>query len=68
MVLMTDGVLDALEQNHYEDAMCRFLSGLNEQNPKEIADSLLQFVLHCSGGHVEDDMTIVVVGIWENAV
>ena len=68
VVLMTDGVLDALEQNHYEDAMCRFLSGLNEQNPKEIADSLLQFVLHCSGGHVEDDMTIVVVGIWENAV
>ena len=68
VVLMADGVLDALEQNHYEDAMCRFLSGLNEQNPKEIADSLLQFVLHCSGGHVEDDMTIVVVGIWENAV
>lgn len=68
VVLMTDGVLDALEQNHYEDAMRQFLSGLDEQNPKEIADSLLQFVLHCSGGHVEDDMTIVVVGIWENAV
>lgn len=66
VVLMTDGVLDALEQNHYEDAMCHFLSGMNEQNPKEIADKLLQFVLHCSGGRVADDMTIVVVGIWEN--
>lgn len=68
VVLMTDGALDALEQNQYEEAMCQFLEGLDEQNPKEIADRLLQFILHCSGGHVPDDMTVVVAGIWENAV
>lgn len=66
-IMMTDGVLDALEQNNYEKAMCQMLSGMQEQNPKEIADKLLQFVLHCSGGRIQDDMTIVVVGIWENA-
>ncbi len=67
IIMMSDGVLDALEENNYEEVMCKVISGLQEQNPKEIADKILQFVLHCSGGHVQDDMTIVVVGIWENA-
>lgn len=66
LILMTDGVLDALEQNNYEEAMCQMIGGLQEQNPKEIADKLLQFVLHCSGGRIQDDMTIVVIGVWEN--
>ncbi len=67
IIMMSDGVLDALEGNNYEEVMCKVISGLQEQNPKEIADKILQFVLHCSGGRVQDDMTIVVVGIWENA-
>lgn len=67
VILMSDGVVDALEQNHYEEAMCQVISGMMERNPKEIADRLLQFVLHCSGGRIQDDMTIIVVGIWENA-
>lgn len=66
VILMSDGVLDALDKNNYEEIMCQVISGMQEQNPKEIADKLLQFVLHCSGGHVQDDMTIIVVGIWEN--
>jgi stage II sporulation protein E len=68
LILMTDGVLDALEKNNYEEAMCQMISGMQEQNPKEIADKLLQFVLHCSGGRIPDDMTIIVVGVWENSV
>lgn len=67
VILMTDGVQDALAQNNCEEAMRLVISGLGEQNPKEISDKLLQFVLRCSGGHVQDDMTIIVVGIWENA-
>lgn len=67
-ILMSDGVLDALEKNNYEEAMCQVIRTISEQNPKEIADRLLQFALHCSGGRVADDMTIVVIGIWSNAV
>jgi stage II sporulation protein E len=65
-ILMTDGVLDALKENHYEETMQQILSGISEQNPKEIAGRILQMVLHCSGGRIRDDMTIVVLGIWEN--
>lgn len=66
IIMMTDGVLDALKQNHYEETMRQIVASVNEQNPKEIARRILQFVLHCSGGHVEDDMTVLVLGIWEN--
>lgn len=66
VIMMTDGVLDALENNRYEEAMCRIISELQEENPKEIADKILQFALHCSGGRIADDMTILVVGVWDH--
>ncbi|MDR0949601.1 MAG: SpoIIE family protein phosphatase [Lachnospiraceae bacterium] len=67
LVMVSDGVLDVFTRNQYEEAVEHFLSGVQDQNPKEIADKLLQFVLHSGGGHIHDDMTILVVGIWENA-
>lgn len=68
VIMMTDGVLDALKQNRYEETMRQIIESIGEQNPKEIARRILQFVLHCCGGHIQDDMTVVVLGIWENAV
>ena len=64
--MITDGVLDALSEGNYDEIMCQYLSTLQEQNPKEIAEKLLQFVFHCSGGKIADDMTIIVLGIFEN--
>ena len=66
VVMLTDGVLDALENNRYEETMRQIIGSVKEQNPKEIARCILQFVLHCCGGHIQDDMTVLVLGIWEN--
>jgi stage II sporulation protein E len=66
LIMLSDGVLDALNQIQYEEAIEYMLSNMNDQNPKELADKLLQFVLHSSGCHIADDMTILVIGIWEN--
>lgn len=66
VIMMTDGVLDALEEYAYEEAMLDAIKGLKEQNPGEIAEKLLQMVLCCSGGRIRDDMTILVTGVWEN--
>jgi stage II sporulation protein E len=66
VVMLSDGVLDALDLNHYEEALEHYLSGIQDRNPGEMADKLLQFVLHCGGGRIPDDMTIIVAGIWEN--
>ena len=65
LILLSDGVLDGLEESGCEDAICEVISRLNTDSPKEMAETLLQYVLHQSKGHIRDDMTIIVVGVWE---
>ena len=64
--LFSDGIIDAMESDYKED-MGVLLSNLEQQNPKELAESILQQVLKKTGGRIRDDMTILVFGIWENA-
>lgn len=66
-ILVTDGVLEALGECDYEQKMCEFISCLEEQNPTQMAEKLLHLVLCASGGHIKDDMTIIVMGMWENS-
>lgn len=66
LIMMTDGVLDALSGHDYEETMKRAISALTELNPGEIAEKLLQTVLCLSGGQIRDDMTVLVAGVWRN--
>ena len=64
LVMMTDGVLDMLEDG--EERMAELLSGIEEQNPQEIAEKILSYAICASGGRIRDDMTILVLSFWEN--
>ena len=66
LIMMTDGVLDAIEESDCEEIMAETIRNLPERNPQEMAELLQQFILRSCGGHILDDMTIMVVGIWEN--
>ena len=66
VILMTDGVPDAFSQDNYAEILEEYLSGLQEKSPGELAEKILEFALHACGGHVKDDMTVLVAGIWEN--
>ncbi|MCM1567956.1 MAG: SpoIIE family protein phosphatase [Roseburia sp.] len=66
LIMLTDGVLDVFSENNYEEAVCEQLSRMEEQNPQEIAEAILQMAIFLSGGHIKDDMTVLVAGIWEN--
>lgn len=66
IVIMSDGVVDAMEEFGYGEDMCQVISKLDLQSPREIAQTLLQYVIHRSRGSIRDDMTIIVVGVWEN--
>ena len=67
IILMSDGVLDALGECDYENAMEQAISELTEQNPGVIAERLLQLAIRAGKGHIRDDMTILVAGIWEKS-
>ena len=64
--MVSDGVVDAFEKEDYEDRISEVLAGIEDSNPGDIAERLLRIALRASGGRVHDDMTIGVIGIWEN--
>lgn len=65
--LLTDGIIDAMEESDYKEDLCEILGNLEHENPRELAEVLLQLVLRKTRGRIRDDMTILVFGIWENA-
>ncbi|MCL2717495.1 MAG: SpoIIE family protein phosphatase [Lachnospiraceae bacterium] len=65
IIMLSDGVLDALSQGIGEDMMSELISGTDLKNPKEIANAMLKFCIRQSKGKVRDDMTIIVLGIWQ---
>ena len=67
LFLMSDGVIDAFSGQGYEGAVCRAIGEMREQNPGELAEKLLRMALIAAGGRVRDDMTIAVIGVWENS-
>lgn len=67
LFMMSDGVVDAFSGQGYENAVCRVIAEMQEQNPGELAERLLRKALIAAGGRVRDDMTIAVIGVWENS-
>lgn len=64
VVMVTDGVMDALPVGEQEVIMKMIIQGTNLSNPKEMAHHILEQVLECSGELPLDDMTVMVVGMW----
>lgn len=64
VIMMTDGILDALPAEEQELLLQMIIEGTNINNPKELAHHVLEQVLECSGEVPLDDMTVLVIGIW----
>lgn len=64
VIMVTDGVMDALPVGEQDMLMKMIIEGTQSQNPKEVAHHILEQVLACSGEVPMDDMTVLVVSIW----
>lgn len=67
IILLSDGVVDAMNQGIGEAALPEVISRFQTKNPSELAGEILTYVLHQSKGEVRDDMTVLVTGFWETA-
>ena len=65
VIMVTDGVMDALPAKEQDTLMAEFIREANTVNPKELAHCLLGRVLEWSGEKPTDDMTIMAVGLWK---
>lgn len=64
VIMVTDGVMDALPVGEQEELMKQFIWEAGMVNPKEFAHHILGRVLEVSGEVPSDDMTVIAVGIW----
>ncbi len=65
IIMFSDGILDALSQGIGEDMLSEIIGSCNMENPGEIANYILNFCIHQCKGHIRDDMTVLVTGIWK---
>ncbi|MDD5805146.1 SpoIIE family protein phosphatase [Blautia sp. HCP3S3_H10_1] len=65
LIMMTDGVLDALPAMREEETMKEIIMDIHEETPKEMSRGILERVLGYSDYTARDDMTVLVAGMWK---
>lgn len=65
IVMISDGILDALSQGIGEDMLSELIGECDLENPGEMAGAILNFCIRQCKGHIRDDMTVLVTGIWK---
>ncbi|WP_138203408.1 stage II sporulation protein E [Haloimpatiens lingqiaonensis] len=66
VVMLTDGVIDYNNENvGKNDWVIKYLEKSNSNNPREIAEGLMEQSLKLSKGKVRDDMTVMVSKVYD---
>ncbi|MCM1121314.1 MAG: SpoIIE family protein phosphatase [Eubacterium sp.] len=68
VIMLSDGVLDALSQGIGEGILPEIIGKMDYSNPNEIANQILTYCLKQSNGKIRDDMTVLVTGVWDQTV
>ena len=64
LVMVSDGILDAFPGNHGEDKVQELILNETTDNAAEMAKNILEEVLKFRRRKAEDDMTVLVGGLW----
>ena len=65
VIMVSDGIVEGLAQSMCEDAVFEAVSAMKLEHPKKMANALLNFVIRQTGGRIRDDMSVIVIGLWE---
>lgn len=66
VVMVSDGVLEALPGDDKEQVLKEYLEETMGRNPQEMAEEILEFAMSFSQEN-RDDMTVLTAGIWKKA-
>jgi stage II sporulation protein E len=64
IIMVTDGVLDCIEEVNKEAYMEQLILEIKSSNPQEFANRILDKTLSHSNYTPKDDMTVITAGIW----
>ncbi len=66
IVMVTDGVLEALPGEDKEETLAEFLKKMPACHPRGAAEGVIQYVKECSGGKYKDDCMVLTAIVWKN--
>lgn len=66
IIMLSDGIMDCIVQEKGEMFMRELIGDIQFERPNEIAGCIMKYVLNLSKGRIRDDMTVLVMGFWEN--
>ena len=64
IIMVSDGVLDCLNEDNKEAYMEKLIMNIQSNNPQEIANRILDHALSQSNYIPMDDITVITAGIW----
>ena len=65
--LFSDGIMESFPGEEGEELLKEIIAQIPYQRPTEMAAHIMKYAITVSGGRIKDDMTVLVMGIWENA-
>ena len=66
IIMLSDGIMDCIMEEKGELFMKELIADIKFERPNEIAGCIMKYVLNLSKGRIRDDMTVLVMGFWEN--
>ena len=65
LVMVTDGMIEYLHVRNPKELMKDMIARVKTEHAKAMAEQIMTQVMVLTGGFPKDDMTILVIGIWE---
>ena len=65
VIMVSDGVIDAIDMEDKERYMSDILLDIHSTNPQEMAKNILDRVIEEAAGRKNDDMLVMVAGVWD---
>lgn len=68
IIMVSDGVMEALPFLDKEEVLMEIIAGARARKPDQMAEEILSDALNYIGEYPNDDMTIIVIGVFERTV
>ncbi len=65
VIMVSDGVIDAIDMEDKDRYMSDILMDIHSTNPQEMANYILDRIIEEADGRKNDDMLVMVAGVWD---
>ena len=65
IIMVSDGTIDCITGENKESELKNIILNTAMENPKDMSEYIMEEILKKSDGHIPDDMTVLVTGVWK---